>query len=447
MASDGCVHAAAASAACIEAYALAVKLSACLNSVEVEGGAAPSCAVCGYGTSICCLQCDFVGCLKHAEHEHDLGALAGPGMECAVFCFKCRDLQVNTRFESAKADQIHALLGATLNNANSNSNQLNQLTQSFSAFAGLRGFINLGSTCYASVVLQSLVHNPLVKTFFLGGGHQREKCTQTSCLACSVDSIYTSFYGSDSVAGYGITDMLVALSEKQPVMGAGSTEQDAHEFYLMLLSEFHKTHMAKGPFSTARNPENCGCITHRHFSGTLCSTLSCECGATASKEEPIIDLGLDLGSLPETTLQECLQRFTSGELIANYTCEKCGESRKTTKKLLLQSLPPVLMVQLKRFKIHNSGSSKMESPVDFGLEIDLQPYTNQGNQGTPLVYELFGVICHTGSLDTGHYTCYMKHSTGAWYHFDDSMVQRVGIENVKQTRTAYLLLYVVKSAI
>ena len=96
MASDGCVHAAAASAACIEAYALAVKLSACLNSVEVEGGAAPSRAACAYGPSICRLQCAFVGCLKHAEHEHAFGASGCTGMGCALICFHRPAFQFNS---------------------------------------------------------------------------------------------------------------------------------------------------------------------------------------------------------------------------------------------------------------------------------------------------------------------------------------------------------------
>lgn len=427
----------------LETYDLAVKLSTACNSSATPRDGLPVCHACSSSTStICCLECDFTGCLTHKSHEHALGAVVGPDLECSVYCFHCRDLQVSKKFEARRLACMRAILHTRAVPA-----KLSPKTkQSFTAFTGLRGFINLGSTCYASVVLQSLVHNPLVKTFYLAGGHRREACRRTNCLSCSVDRVYTDFYGSNSVTGYGITDLLVALSEKQPVMGAGSTEQDAHEFYLLLLSEFHKNHLSSPTFKKSDAPEQCGCITHRHFSGTLCSTLSCECGAKTSKEEPMVDLGLDVGQQAQTTLKACLERFTSGELVSNYTCEQCSQTKTTTKKLLLSSLPPVLMIQLKRFKIFASGgSSKIESPVDFDLQIDLAPFTVHAG-GTPLVYELFGVICHTGSLDTGHYTCVMKHSLGVWYHFDDSMVRRVNIDFVKQTRTAYLLLYVVKSA-
>lgn len=463
-----CEHANRASAEQLSSYELAAQLSAISNSsipdrtkIELE------CEVCGNSACVfCCLECDFVGCVRHACSKHALGALIGQNVECAVFCFKCRDVQFSQKFELIRQKAVHGVLkrsgSAGSNNETSNGlgngpGDVNEaaavedkdkdVVQSFTAFTGLRGFVNLGSTCYASVVLQSLVHNPLTKSFFLAGGHRRETCQASSCLMCSVDKIYTEFYGTNGVTGYGATDMLVALSEKQPVMGAGSTEQDAHEFYLMLLSEFHKTHIPSPMFAKSDNPDLCGCITHRHFSGTLCSSLNCTCGAVTSKEEPMIDLGLDVGQLPETTLNECLNRFTAGELLTNYTCDRCSQTKSTTKKLLLQSLPLVLMIQLKRFKMFASGgSSKIECPVNFELEIDMAPYVLNSNSSEPLIYELFGVICHTGSLDTGHYTCVMKHATGVWYHFDDSMVRRVDTDFVKQTRTAYLLLYVVKSA-
>lgn len=448
-----CEHANRASGEQLTSYELAAQLSAVVNSsIANKTKIAIECEVCGNTACVfCCLECDFMGCVRHACSKHTLAALIGQNVECAVFCFKCRDVQFDQKFEQIRVKAVHGIL---------KNNKVAETTgvvkaagdavarQSFTAFTGLRGFVNLGSTCYASVVLQSLVHNPLTKSFFLAGGHRRETCSASSCLLCSVDKIYTEFYGSNGVTGYGATDMLIALSEKQPVMGAGSTEQDAHEFYLMLLSEFHKTHYATPMFSKSDSPESCGCVTHRHFSGTLSSSLRCTCGAVTSKEEPMIDLGLDVGQLPETTLSECLNRFTAGELLGNYTCDRCSQTKTTTKKLLVQSLPLVLMIQLKRFKMFASGgSSKIECPVNFDLEIDMAPYVLNADSSEPLIYELFGVICHTGSLDTGHYTCVMKHATGVWYHFDDSMVRRVNTDFVKQTRTAYLLLYVVKSAI
>ena len=39
----------------------------------------------------------------------------------------------------------------------------------------------------------------------------------------------------------------------------------------------------------------------------------------------------------------------------------------------------------------------------------------------PIYYDLFSVVSHRGSLETGHYTVLSKHR-GVWYLFDDDMV-------------------------
>ncbi|KAJ1954040.1 Ubiquitin carboxyl-terminal hydrolase 22, partial [Dipsacomyces acuminosporus] len=42
--------------------------------------------------------------------------------------------------------------------------------------AGIRGLYNLGATCYLSVVLQALIHNPLMRGWMLSDGHHPSKC-------------------------------------------------------------------------------------------------------------------------------------------------------------------------------------------------------------------------------------------------------------------------------
>jgi ubiquitin carboxyl-terminal hydrolase 20/33 len=54
---------------------------------------------------------------------------------------------------------------------------------------------------------------------------------------------------------------------------------------------------------------------------------------------------------------------------------------------------------------------------------------------------LTAVICHHGTVGSGHYICYAKHqSTDKWFEFDDQLVTQVSAETV-QNCEAYVLFY------
>jgi ubiquitin C-terminal hydrolase len=53
----------------------------------------------------------------------------------------------------------------------------------------------------------------------------------------------------------------------------------------------------------------------------------------------------------------------------------------------------------------------------------------------PHVYELYGVLVHSGSALGGHYYAYIRdldnpHPSGAWYNFNDSSVSSIDVEEV-----------------
>ena len=59
------------------------------------------------------------------------------------------------------------------------------------------------------------------------------------------------------------------------------------------------------------------------------------------------------------------------------------------------------------------------------------------------VYDLYAMVCHSGSIHGGHYVCYVSYVTDEgrdWYYISDSHFQQV-----KETRAmnaeAYILFY------
>lgn len=98
-------------------------------------------------------------------------------------------------------------------------------------------------------------------------------------------------------------------------------------------------------------------------------------------------------------------------------CSKCKEHVQATKTLEIFKVPRVLIISLKRFKTSKSkyggfgSGQKLDTHVDFPLEgLDLAPFVLSKNQKAngPLIYDLFAVSNHYGSVGFGHYTAFGK---------------------------------------
>jgi ubiquitin carboxyl-terminal hydrolase 20/33 len=125
-----------------------------------------------------------------------------------------------------------------------------------------------------------------------------------------------------------------------------------------------------------------------------------------------------------------------------YSCEKCNKLRNGIKFSRVLALPEILCVHLKRFRHDLSYSSKISSPVIFPLtNLDMQQYLHKDCKSKAATYDLNAVICHHGTVGSGHYICYAKHSpSNKWYEFDDQTVTQVSSETV-QNCEAYVLFY------
>ncbi|XP_023386711.1 ubiquitin carboxyl-terminal hydrolase 45 isoform X4 [Pteropus vampyrus] len=194
----------------------------------------------------------------------------------------------------------------------------------------------------------------------------------------------------------------------------------------------------------------------------------------------------------ECSIQSCLYQFTSMELLMGNNkllCENCTEKkhkyqRETSstekktegaytnarKQLLISAVPTILILHLKRF--HQAGLSlrKVNRHVDFPLMLDLAPFCSATcknvDVGEKVLYGLYGIVEHSGSMRGGHYTAYVKvrtpsrkllehitgkknvpglkepdsESAGQWVHVSDTYVQVVP-ESRALSAQAYLLFY------
>ncbi|CAM5100605.1 unnamed protein product [Eretmochelys imbricata] len=197
-------------------------------------------------------------------------------------------------------------------------------------------------------------------------------------------------------------------------------------------------------------------------------------------------------SSKECSVQSCLYQFTSMELLMGNNkllCENCTERKQkyqnkthTTEKkteglytnarkqLLISAVPAILVLHLKRF--HQAGLSlrKVNRHVDFPLILDLAPFCSAScknvTDAARVLYTLYGIVEHSGSMRGGHYAAYVKvrtpckkllehiasnrnvqglkeavgGSAGQWVYVSDVHVQMVPESRVLNSQ-AYLLFY------
>ncbi|XP_029485856.1 ubiquitin carboxyl-terminal hydrolase 15-like isoform X2 [Oncorhynchus nerka] len=143
-------------------------------------------------------------------------------------------------------------------------------------------------------------------------------------------------------------------------------------------------------------------------------------------------------------LKDCIELFTTKEKLGAedpWYCPNCKEHQQATKKLDLWSLPPVLVVHLKRFSYSRYMRDKLDSLVDFPLsDMEMSEFLIDPNAG-PCRYDLIAVSNHYGGMGGGHYTAYAKNKDDdKWYNFDDSSVSPANEDQIV-SKAAYVLFY------
>ncbi|KAI9150164.1 Ubiquitin carboxyl-terminal hydrolase [Paramyrothecium foliicola] len=336
---------------------------------------------------------------------------------------------------------------------------------------GLRGIYNAGATCYQNVVLQSFLHNPLLRNFYLSDGHQSNDCNVPHCLSCAMDDMFQDFYALENTNGYTAANILSGfwISEKKAFENLVTTkEQDAHEFFQFLAEELHERN-GDGKKPEIGSEHSCNCIVHQTFYGKMQTTTTCQnCSGTSNAVQSFLDLSLGLENLaqkrskktgqkmPALTLLDCLDEEYVKSDKCEYRCHNCNSTQQARRYTSIKRLPNVLSIQLKRFEFkqgrHDRAAAKIDNVVNFPLQLNMLPYTSKSRgrdskENAELerscTYDLLSVVVHVGELDTGHYVSYCRVGD-QWFKFNDHKVQLASLSEVLGAQ-AYLLFYIIRS--
>lgn len=151
----------------------------------------------------------------------------------------------------------------------------------------------------------------------------------------------------------------------------------------------------------------------------------------------------------------CLEKFTEQEALEGIVCPKCHEDTNLKRSFMLWRLPPVLIVQLKRFQFDRTARKKLNQRIDFPMDdLDLASYVSKtrfdvnDNSSSKICtsYDLCGVIHHVGALGGGHYVATIRedHASDKWHCFNDNVVSEITDISEVSAPSAYVLFYVRK---
>ncbi|KAK5113136.1 hypothetical protein LTR85_010954 [Meristemomyces frigidus] len=156
--------------------------------------------------------------------------------------------------------------------------------------------------------------------------------------------------------------------------------------------------------------------------------------------EPYKPLQLDIGAAPVNNIIDALKGITRTETL---TGDFGGKSNTAKKQVFIDTLPPVLVLHLKRFQYENNltGTQKIWKKIGYPLELeipkDVFPTAKRGGlavKGGLPKYRLIGVVYHHGkSAAGGHYTVDILRQDGReWIRMDDTIIRRIRPEDVAE---------------
>ncbi|KAI4109728.1 MAG: hypothetical protein L6R37_000415 [Teloschistes peruensis] len=327
---------------------------------------------------------------------------------------------------------------------------------------GMVGLKNQGATCYLNSLLQSLYFtNAFRKSIFM---IPTENETEKKNSAWALQRLFYLLQTSEDAVSTQELTASFGWETKDIFL-----QQDVQELSRILMERMEARMKGTGA-------EN---ALARMFVGKMKTYISCiNVDYESSRIEDYWDVQLNVRG--NRSLDESFKDYIQVETMDGenkYFAEGHG-LQDARKGVIFETFPQVLHLQLKRFEydVERDAMMKVNDRYEFPEVFDAAPYLSAGaDRSEPYLYQLHGVLVHSGDLTAGHYYAFLKPtSDGHFYKFDDDKVTRatlkealeenyggdyanmanghVGVRNpytrtvsTKRSMSAYMLVYIRKS--
>jgi ubiquitin carboxyl-terminal hydrolase 8 len=332
---------------------------------------------------------------------------------------------------------------------------------------GLSGLSNLGNTCFINASVQILSHTYELNEFLDKETFKKNlKKKHDSVLLIEWDNLRKILWNENCIVSpYKFLKTIQKVAQLKNIeIFTGYSQNDASEFLLFLIDCFHNSISREVKFTISGIPENktdelaikCfkmieNCYKNDYseiwnlFYGIQVSEIVTLDNEKIISETPEPYFIINLPIPPNNkfpSLIDCFNHYIDGEIIENYKNDETNTIVNIKKKFLFWSFPNILAIDLKRF---NNKFQKNQILINFPFDnLDLSSYVI-GYKKEHYIYELYGVCNHSGGVMGGHYTAYVKNANGKWYHYNDTSVTEVAINETIISTKAYILFYRKKS--
>ncbi|XP_065839962.1 ubiquitin carboxyl-terminal hydrolase 48-like isoform X2 [Oscarella lobularis] len=325
------------------------------------------------------------------------------------------------------------------------------------SFVGLK---NLGATCYMNTLLQLWFHTPAFRAAIYSWSFNPERVAErsddvavekkveedvTTSASSTVEQAQdddrlpeepplsiAEFPGSSEVCGQlQLIFSLLEYSSRRYIDPSSivstlgldrNVQQDAQEFSKLFMSLLETKLSQECPS---------GNVFREQFGGKYSYVTTCSvCRNESSRSSQFYELDLSIQN--NHVLQECIQDFLQEEKLEGddqYYCSWCCQKQNASRRIVVESLPPILNIQLLRFVFDRATfkKKKLSSYLQFPQELDMSPYTDVTDPSTSFVYNLTAVLTHQGpSAYSGHYIAYLyKKEMDSWWSFNDETVVKL----------------------